>query len=95
MNCRRCSDCVGQDHHWIDNGYFFEGGDPEYQCKHCDAFCHAIDDVDGFSEPSGVLVRWVPREADDECVRDDSTECDCRRCGAAEDTFWETQGEAT
>lgn len=24
----------------------------------------------------------------DKCVRDDSTECNCSRCGAAEDEFW-------
>lgn len=29
----------------------------------------------------------------DACVRDDSTECDCARCGGAEDSFWRDQGE--
>lgn len=26
------------------------------------------------------------------CIRDDATECDCRRCLAAEDRFWDEQG---
>lgn len=30
---------------------------------------------------------------DDYCIRDDSTECDCSRCTAAEDAFWYEQGE--
>lgn len=33
--CRRCGECVGSDHHWI------ESCDPDiahwYECKHCDA----------------------------------------------------------
>lgn len=31
--------------------------------------------------------------APDLCIRDDSTECDCSRCQAAEDEFWRDQGE--
>lgn len=38
--CRRCSECVGQEHHWIDS-YQYEGegteNDPDLACKHCDA----------------------------------------------------------
>ncbi len=30
---------------------------------------------------------------DEPCVRDDSTECDCWRCTAAQDRFWREQGE--
>jgi len=28
-----------------------------------------------------------------ECIRDDSTECDCEQCVAAEERFWREQGE--
>lgn len=28
---------------------------------------------------------------DDDCIRDDSTECDCSACTAAEDRFWREQ----
>lgn len=28
-----------------------------------------------------------------ECIRDDSTDCACPRCAAAEDAFWREQGE--
>lgn len=28
---------------------------------------------------------------DDDCIADDSTECDCTRCAAAEDRFWREQ----
>lgn len=31
--CRRCADCAGQEHHWVDD---FEGP-TEYSCKHCPA----------------------------------------------------------
>jgi hypothetical protein len=34
----------------------------------------------------------TPPEYDEPCVRDDSTECDCPRCVAAEDRFWDEQG---
>lgn len=34
----------------------------------------------------------TPDDNDDErCIRDDSTECDCSRCVAAEDRFWDEQ----
>ena len=35
--CRRCSECVGQAHHWMDNDAFQDEGDPQYACKHCPA----------------------------------------------------------
>lgn len=28
-----------------------------------------------------------------DCIRDDSTECDCDRCVADEDRFWRDQGD--
>ena len=54
--CRRCSECVGQDHHWMENQRFNQDGDPEYVCKHCEAACAGVDDDDGFMVPSGVLL---------------------------------------
>jgi hypothetical protein len=33
--------------------------------------------------------------APDLCIADDSTECDCDRCRAAEDEFWRDQGDET
>jgi hypothetical protein len=33
--------------------------------------------------------------APDLCIRDDSTECECSRCQAAEDDFWREQGDDT
>lgn len=30
-------------------------------------------------------------EYDERCIRDDSTECDCARCAANEDRFWDEQ----
>ena len=35
--CRRCSDCKGSDHHWLDNMDFEDADDAEYVCKHCPA----------------------------------------------------------
>lgn len=36
--CRRCSDCRGAEHHWIDNSECYGPEDPSHECKHCDAF---------------------------------------------------------
>lgn len=65
MACRRCSECVGEEHHWIENGEFAEAGDPEFECKHCDAACAAVDDDGGFPVPSGVLMRKPIRCSED------------------------------
>jgi hypothetical protein len=35
--CRRCSECRGSEHHWLDNMDFEGPEDPEYVCKHCPA----------------------------------------------------------
>lgn len=134
--CRRCSECVGEEHHWTENGRVCEPGDPYYICKHCDAACAEVDDDEGFPMPSGILLAQPPicegcdfyeKDCDcdgdngpddgsdpsseechvcgataseacvcgaayDECIRDDSTECDCPRCVGAEDAFWREQG---
>ena len=54
--CRCCSECVGQEHHWLENPDFEDEDDPEFACKHCDATCRAIDDGDGLPLPSGIVV---------------------------------------
>jgi hypothetical protein len=54
MDCRRCSDCLDLDHHWMPNGDFGNEGDPErpdatgneYVCKHCDAVGDECPDCD-------------------------------------------------
>ncbi len=38
--CKRCTECVGQEHHWQD-GILTD--DHRYQCKHCDATAPACD----------------------------------------------------
>jgi hypothetical protein len=35
--CRRCSECDGATHHWIDNDEAYGEEDPSHACKHCDA----------------------------------------------------------
>jgi hypothetical protein len=49
-NCRRCTDCVNEPHHWVEE--FAEGdeeeeGDPElvWGCKHCDVQFHRQTDL--------------------------------------------------
>ena len=43
QQCRRCSDCVGMEHHWLPNPEFGDCDAPEemqdvgYVCKHCPA----------------------------------------------------------
>lgn len=54
--CRRCTECVGQEHHWIAlpehdmtrDVVFFE-------CKHCPATCEAVEGDEPY-EPSGVVA---------------------------------------
>lgn len=46
-DCRRCGECVGQEHHWIDPGV----------CKHCEAFqCSASEDLD---EPCNNAAAFI------------------------------------
>lgn len=40
VECKRCTECVGQEHHWQD-GILTD--DHRYQCKHCDATAPACD----------------------------------------------------
>lgn len=54
--CRRCADCVGQEHHWIENHRLEHDGDPYFICKHCDAACHESNPEEGIAEPSGEVV---------------------------------------
>lgn len=50
--CRRCSDCIGCEHHWVDD-LVFENGDGEgepvgdHVCKHCPVCGLTCDDCDG------------------------------------------------
>lgn len=60
FNCRRCSECIGEDHHWMESPYLMEDGDPWFVCKHCDAACGSVDDENGISMPDGVAVRNSP-----------------------------------
>ena len=52
--CRRCAECVGQDHHWLpvpeeDSDWFFP-------CKHCDARAPVCEDCgDEIATVSGIL----------------------------------------
>lgn len=37
-SCRRCIECLGEDHHWLTSiPECPEGGEPFIRCKHCDA----------------------------------------------------------
>jgi hypothetical protein len=50
MTCRRCSECPGADHHWIESVYGDEPineSSPSHICKHCDATGDECDACDG------------------------------------------------
>ena len=71
------------------------------KCPRCgrEAECDMVDNGVGMQqcgpygcEPCG----WVQPDphallVNDACIADDSTECDCSRCRAAEDAFWDEQ----
>lgn len=48
--CRRCSDCEGENHHWIEEADEKTGW-CGYLCKHCPARAEMCDDCDGVIEP--------------------------------------------
>ncbi len=50
--CRRCSECVGQEHHFLEHAAEPEGDDDSmwfagYVCKHCEAKADICDGCDG------------------------------------------------
>lgn len=50
MTCRRCSECPGAEHHWMDNYDAREETDPQFACKHCDVVgdeCEACEGEGG------------------------------------------------
>jgi hypothetical protein len=67
MTCRRCSECVGMLHHWIENPDFGNSEDEaeyrtdvEFLCKHCDAMgmecaaCEGTGDDDWFMDDDDI-----------------------------------------
>jgi hypothetical protein len=80
--CRRCSECVGQEHHWLDNFRCVDETDPYFICKHCDAACDEVDPEEGSPEPSGELVAQPPIcESCDHYAKD----CECDLGGVEPD----------
>jgi hypothetical protein len=49
MNCRRCSECVGEDHHALLEEYDDETGECFVPCKHCNVRMSG-DDYDAVAE---------------------------------------------
>jgi len=49
QTCRRCSECEGAEHHWIDNTDFEDEGDPTHRCKHCPALGDECEECEGLS----------------------------------------------
>ena len=60
--CRRCSECIGEDHHWLE-GEYTDTGAHGYECKHCEAatgICPEPVLVGGFLEGGGEIRQLVP-----------------------------------
>jgi hypothetical protein len=66
--CRRCTECPGQAHHWMegfdedDEGELLDPMDPRWQCKHCEfSMPYIVDgfegDDDGEGDPQGQYDR--------------------------------------
>lgn len=63
------------------------------KCPRCGERIHAVEGDRGreyADEVCADCAEQLEREAD-VCIADDSTECDCSRCRAAEDAFWDEQ----
>lgn len=61
--CRRCSDCHGAEHHWIDNADV-DLDDATHACKHCDAVgdeCETCDGEGGRTSEDGHALGLCPR----------------------------------
>lgn len=64
--CRRCAECKGMSHHWLDNPDFGNDEDPdaespdaEYACKHCDATGDECSGCGSFGEVTDRTDRWI------------------------------------
>lgn len=46
--CRRCSECTGEDHHFIEDQELGENDEVlhDYACKHCSATAHMCNECD-------------------------------------------------
>lgn len=64
IGCRRCSECIGAEHHWIDNEDIDDADDPTHACKHCDAVgdeCETCDGEGGRTSEDGYALGLCPR----------------------------------
>lgn len=73
--CPRCSECIGQKHHWLEAAVY-EPGDPAYECKHCDAACGMRSD----GAPNG---RIVPKRVESDSALDGNPELEAELDDAA------------
>jgi hypothetical protein len=61
--CRRCSECIGCEHHWIDNYDAADETDATHACKHCDVLgdeCETCDGEGGRTSPDGYPLALCP-----------------------------------
>ena len=63
MTCRRCSECAGQLHHWLDNDECYGPRDATHACKHCDALgdeCETCGGEGGRTREDGESLGLCP-----------------------------------
>jgi hypothetical protein len=70
--CRRCSECVDQEHHFLPHEYDDADGNGHlyYPCKHCDARAWACDSCDVAFWPAVDASGLCP-ECKEDAERDD------------------------
>ena len=87
--CRRCSDCRGNTHHWLENPD--AGNDPAesehdpertHVCKHCDAVGDECDECGGSGRGE-----CVGRDEDGSCDYENCCVCDGEGVIVVESTF--------
>jgi len=72
VTCRRCTECIGEEHHYMDDCVNDAGEpvDPFFRCKHCPYTCAAVDceacgdlvPIDIVDEVNGAVVCAMCRQ---------------------------------
>lgn len=69
--CRRCADCTGQEHHWLEDCDESTGW-VGYSCKHCPARAEMCDYCDDVIAPDHIVRSDEFHYCSQGCARSDA-----------------------